>query len=98
MKSVTPASCVFGAGVETITCVSSGRYLYLLYFLEVGMVLIVAPWTTYWDRNPFIEVLRTLGILLTAPSIRGGVSGTGVVSLCVADTGLSLIVGLTHTV
>ena len=89
---------MFGSGVETIICVSSGWYLYLLYFLEVGVVIIVAPWRTYRDRNPFIEVLRTLGTLLTARSIRGSVSGMGVVSLCAADAELSLIVGLTHTV
>ena len=25
------------------------------YFVEVGLVLIVAPWTQFWDRNYFAD-------------------------------------------
>ena len=34
-----------------------GRVLTVVYFVEVGFVLIVAPWTTYWDRNYFVEAV-----------------------------------------
>ena len=44
-------------------------------------MLIVVPWTRFWDRNYFIESLPFLDATLTNPVVRGGVSGFGVVSL-----------------
>ncbi len=74
------------------------RYFCLLYFLEVGVVLVVAPWTTYWDRNLFMETLPLLEPLLTAAPMRGSVSGIGVVNLCAAGAELGVLMGRTHPV
>ena len=58
--------------------------LLVVYFVEVGLVLIVAPWTTYWDRNYFVEALPSLQPLLTSHAVRGAIAGIGVVSLVAA--------------
>lgn len=72
------------------------RYLFLFYFVEVGVVLVVAPWTIYWDRNLFVEALPCVESVLTAPVIRGAVSGIGVVNLYAAGAELRLLIGFTH--
>lgn len=54
------------------------RLLFAAYFLEAGLVLIVAPWqTAFWDRNFFIERLPLLETLLGNVFVRGAVSGIG---------------------
>lgn len=57
------------------------RFLHVLlviYFAEVGLVLTVAPWTVYWDRNYFVESLPILQAVLTSHVVRGAVTGVGV--------------------
>ena len=54
------------------------RLLFAAYFIEAGLVLIVAPWrTAFWDRNFFIERLPLLETLLGNVFVRGAVSGIG---------------------
>lgn len=57
------------------------RVLVIVYLVEVGLVLIVAPWTRFWDRNYFVESLPLLAPMLTSHAVRGAVSGFGIVSL-----------------
>ncbi|MCY4029856.1 MAG: hypothetical protein OXH75_26515 [Acidobacteria bacterium] len=57
------------------------RSLLIVYFLEAGLVLLVAPWTTFWDRNAFVEVSPLAEAFLTAHAVRGGVSGVGLLNL-----------------
>ena len=51
--------------------------LITVYFVEVGLVLVVAPWTTFWDRNYFVESFPFLETILTSHVVRGGVTGVG---------------------
>ena len=48
------------------------------------MLLILIPWSAFWDRNYFVESLPALGALLTNNFVRGAVSGLGVVNLLAA--------------
>ena len=50
------------------------------YFLEAGLVLIVAPWSAFWDRNFFVLRLPQLAEFLGSPIARGAVSGVGLVT------------------
>ena len=34
-----------------------GRLLFLAYFIEVGLVLLVVPWSPFWERNYFLVPL-----------------------------------------
>ncbi len=53
----------------------------IVYLVEVGLVLIVAPWTRFWDRNYFVESLPFFEPMLTSHAVRGAVSGFGLVTL-----------------
>ena len=51
-------------------------------FVEVGIVLLIVPWSILWDRNYFIDAFPQLHALLTSNYVRGGVSGLGAVNVC----------------
>jgi hypothetical protein len=55
--------------------------LFAAYFLEAGLILIVAPWSAFWDRNFFAAALPALDAVLASPYARGAVSGVGLVTL-----------------
>ena len=59
-----------------------GRVLLIVYFLEAGLVLLVAPWSALWDRNLLVETSPVLGGVMRLAAVRGAVSGVGVVNLC----------------
>jgi len=65
------------------------RVLVIVYCLEVGLVLIVAPWTRFWDRNYFVEYFPLLEPSLTSPVVRGTFSGFGIVTLGAAVVDLT---------
>ena len=50
------------------------------YFLEAGLVLIVAPWSAFWDRNFFVARIPQLAEFFGSPVARGAVSGIGLVT------------------
>ena len=54
------------------------------FFLEVGFVLLVVPWSSYWDRNFFSLSWPPLHALLTSNYVRGAISGLGIVNVLVA--------------
>ena len=69
------------------------RILLIVYFLETGLVLLVAPWSTVWERNLFVEMLPSLGSVVRLHGVRGTVSGVGLVSLAVGLWELASVVG-----
>ena len=60
------------------------RLVLVVFFLEVGLVLTLAPWSAYWDRNYFAETLPIVHGLITNNFVRGAVSGLGLVNICAA--------------
>jgi hypothetical protein len=56
------------------------RLLFAAYFLEAGLILIVAPWSAFWDRNFFAESVPALENVLASPFARGAVSGVGAIT------------------
>jgi len=54
------------------------------FFLEIGFVLLVVPWSSYWDRNFFAQSWPPLHALLTSNYVRGAVSGLGIVNVLAA--------------
>jgi len=56
------------------------RLLRAALFLEFGFVLIVVPWSVYWDRNYFAELVPQLHGFFTNNFVRGAVTGLGVVN------------------
>ena len=51
------------------------------FFLETGVVLLLAPWSEFWDRNYFGTAMPSLHALMISDFVRGAVSGLGVVNL-----------------
>ncbi|MFB3852536.1 MAG: hypothetical protein ACE148_01790 [Vicinamibacterales bacterium] len=54
----------------------------IAYFIEVGLLLIVVPWSDFWQRNYFLEVWPALASVAANPFVRGAVTGIGLVNLC----------------
>jgi hypothetical protein len=52
-----------------------------LYLLEAGLLLILAPWTQFWDRNYLAALYPAAAEWLTHSFVRGAVSGVGIVSV-----------------
>lgn len=57
------------------------RLLYVAYFLEVGLLLLLVPWSSFWDQNYFVADAPVLQALLGNHFLRGGVSGLGLLNL-----------------
>ena len=60
-------------------------------FLEMGLALIVIPWSTFWDRNLFVDLWPPVREVVGNYFVRGAVSGLGVVNLA---AGVAELVGL----
>jgi len=58
--------------------------VWLLLWLELGLVLILAPWSNMWDMNFFLYQYPFLGFLLKNPFFRGAISGLGFVNVMLA--------------
>jgi len=52
--------------------------------VEIGLFLLVFPWTAYWESNYFASLLREWRRYWMNPYWRGAVSGLGVANLFLA--------------
>ena len=57
------------------------RLLLVAYFIEVGLLLVLVPWSPFWERNYFLTVIPLLHEVVRNNYLRGAVSGLGVVNL-----------------
>ena len=57
------------------------RLLLVAYFIEVGLLLVLVPWSPFWERNYFLMELPALDQIVRNNYVRGAVSGLGVVNL-----------------
>jgi hypothetical protein len=55
------------------------------------LALIVIPWSTFWDRNLFVDWWPAVREVVANHFVRGAVSGLGVVNLA---AGVAELVGL----
>ena len=56
------------------------RVIFVAYFLEVGLLLVLVPWTAFWERNYFAVASPVFQELLRNNFLRGAVSGLGLVN------------------
>lgn len=59
------------------------RLMFVALSIEIGLVLVVIPWSAFWERNYFAELFPPLRTLITNHFVRGAVSGVGVINLTV---------------
>jgi hypothetical protein len=60
------------------------RLLLTAFFLETGAVLLLAPWSQFWDRNYFAQGMPIIHALMINNFVRGAVSGLGLVNMFAA--------------
>jgi len=65
-----------GGSILVLRCL-----LRVAFFIEMGLLLVVLPWSGFWERNYFAQIWPTVDALVANPFIRGAVSGLGFVNL-----------------
>lgn len=70
------------------------RLLFILYCIEAGLFLVLAPWSPLWDRNMVQIPLAGLRAFVLHPASRGAVSGFGLVHLLWGAHDLDALLGL----
>ena len=52
---------------------------FIVFCFEVGLFLIVVPWSSLWENNLLLSYLPRLRPLLLSYFVRGAVSGLGLI-------------------
>lgn len=60
------------------------RALTVVLLFEMGTLLLYLPWSTFWEQNYFLSLFPWVRFLILHPSVRGIVSGIGVLDIFVA--------------
>ena len=67
------------------------RLVYVAFFFEVGLLLLVLPWSAFWERNYFVVTWPAIRPFLTNDFVRGGVTGLGAVNVFAGVADLVLL-------
>ncbi len=57
------------------------RVVILMFWLELGLMLILVPWSDIWEANYFLYQYPMLGVFLKNPFLRGAISGLGFINV-----------------
>jgi hypothetical protein len=66
------------------------RVFIAVYLVEAGLILTAAPWTEWWRRNYFADLLPWLRMLMSTPGMRALVVTVGLLTVAVGVTDLWL--------
>lgn len=58
--------------------------VFILFCLEIGIILTVAPWTSFWLNNSLIVSYPQVREILAYPFVRGLISGLGLADIWLA--------------
>lgn len=58
--------------------------LVVLLWIELGILLILVPWSEYWEINSFLYEYPRIRIVAGNAFLRGAISGLGVVNVLLA--------------
>ena len=56
-------------------------FLYVFYCFEVGVFLLIFPWSNIWDQNSLLSHYPDLRLIILNNFFRGAVSGLGLANL-----------------
>jgi hypothetical protein len=62
------------------------------FFVEVGILLIVLPWSQFWEENYFAAAWPVVRAIVENDFVRGGITGLGVVNLIVGFVDLAIVI------
>lgn len=68
------------------------RLLVIAALIELGLLLIVVPWSAYWDRNYFAQLSPIVEAVVVNNYVRGAVTGLGAVNVLAALADLASLV------
>jgi hypothetical protein len=60
------------------------RAMLILLCFELGALLVYLPWSQLWEQNYFLSRFPVLIPVVLHPSIRGAVSGLGLLDIALA--------------
>ena len=58
--------------------------VFITFCLEIGLFLLIFPWTEYWDGNYFSAIMPQMKDYWSNLYVRGAVSGLGMVNLYIS--------------
>jgi hypothetical protein len=68
------------------------RLLLIAVLIELGLLLIVVPWSAYWERNYFVQASPLVEAVVTNNYVRGAITGLGAVNVLAALADLAALV------
>jgi hypothetical protein len=68
------------------------RLVIIALLIELGLLLIIVPWSAYWERNYFAQISPLVHAIVTSNYVRGAVTGLGAVNLFGALSDLAMMV------
>ncbi|HVT59254.1 MAG TPA: hypothetical protein VHR45_12730 [Thermoanaerobaculia bacterium] len=68
------------------------RVFFILYCIEAGFFLLLAPWSPGWDRTVLQVPVGLVRIVFLHPLLRGAMSGFGLVHLVWSAHDLALLI------
>jgi hypothetical protein len=60
------------------------RVLLILLCFELGVLLVIVPWSHFWERNFFLDRYPGLIPYLLNPYLRGAITGLGLLDMWIA--------------
>jgi len=60
------------------------RALAVVLLFEMGALLLYLPWSSFWEQNYFFRQLPGLIPIVLHPSVRGMISGIGILDILLA--------------
>jgi hypothetical protein len=67
------------------------KFLFIVYCLEAGLFLVLAPWTDAWERVVLLVPVAPLRHLVAVSWVRGLVTGFGLIHLVWAAHDVDLL-------
>jgi hypothetical protein len=68
------------------------RLLLIALLLETGLLLVLVPWSTFWERNYFGDLVPLVQMVITNNYVRGAISGLGFVNIAFALSEVAAVV------
>lgn len=62
------------------------RIVVVLLCFELGVILVLIPWSAFWERNFFVDRYPQLIPVMFNFYLRGAVSGLGLLDIWIAGT------------
>lgn len=67
--------------------------MFVALLLETGLLLVLIPWSAFWDRNYLAQLVPGMSSLIVNNYVRGGITGLGLVNMWAALAELADLVG-----